>query len=202
MERETVCGSLGLRANRHKCGGAGGVNMKRNEFEETVIDGLPVSAASVIERPDRYGDVPGLSEDELADPEELERVAFLDYWEPILTLPVKRRTSWMKPNIDESGRLDWGAFDTLDFERLCGTFDKARYKADRLREELEGVLITLSIVRRHVEPRAMALVLRHLEMGIIGMEHIVDEDMLAVARLYRRAERLKAEIREVRWTRG
>ncbi len=45
----------------------------------------PVKATISIERPSKYGTVPGLEEEELADPEELERLAAFDLFRPVLT---------------------------------------------------------------------------------------------------------------------
>ena len=111
--------------------------MNENEQQMDDVRYGPV----VPERPDRYGSVPGLDDEELADPEELQRWVTFQEWGPILALPVKRRHRWIRPTVDELGHLDYGAFGTVDFERLYGKFDKARYKADKLREELEAQLI-------------------------------------------------------------
>ena len=82
-------------------------------------------------------------------------------------------------------------------------FDKARYKADRLKEELRDVLIMISIVKEHL-PKARSQVLKYLEMGIIEFDHIANDDMRGLARLYLRARKLQKEIgqlREASWDR-
>ena len=56
-----------------------------------------------LERDQSYGGVPGLPDEELADPAELERQAFVADWGPILSLPVKSADSGIRPEIDEDG---------------------------------------------------------------------------------------------------
>jgi hypothetical protein len=143
----------------------------------------------------RYGSVPGLDDEELADPAELEREVVLQEWGPVLSLPVQSSKSGIVPAVDESGGVDWGAFGTVDFQRTMPEFDKARYKAEKLREQLKDVVIIMSIVSERLPGRAKYLVLKYLRMGIIELEHIVHPDMAALARLYLRAMRLREEIR-------
>lgn len=87
---------------------------------------VPESALLKVERPDRYGSVPGLDDSELAEPDELEKQVFMEQWSPILALPVKGRVNSIQPVIDESDGIDWGAFGTVDFDRYRPEFDKAR----------------------------------------------------------------------------
>jgi len=155
---------------------------------------VPESVLVKLEQEDKYGSVPGLEDGELADPDELERQVYAEEWAPILALPKPKSTCDIKPAVDESGGLDWGAFGTVDFERYTGGFDKARYKAERLREELRDKLIMLAIVKKRLPGKAKYLVLKYLRMGVITTEHIVNEDMLILARLCLEVERRKAEI--------
>lgn len=129
----------------------------------------PVRVPVVVQRPDRYGWVDGLEPDEHADPEKLEYQAFQQFWWPVLQLP-KRIREGPRPTIDESGRLDFGAFGTVDYERLHGPFDNARYKRGKLRDQLEDVLITLSIVAERLPGRAKYQVLGYLRRGVIDSE--------------------------------
>ncbi len=55
-----------------------------------------------------------------------------------------------------------------------------------------------SIVNERLKTRAKYTVLKYLKMGIIELEHIVDNDMRALARLYLRIRRLRKEIAELR----
>ena len=127
---------------------------------------VPESVLVKLEQKDRYGTVPDLPDEELADPEELERQAFIEEWWPILALPKPEPRSDIRPAIDESGGVDWGAFGTVDFERYSGGFDKARYKAEKLREEQRDKLIMLAIIKERL-PFQAKLVLKYLVKGII-----------------------------------
>src|SRR4030042_3485715 len=100
------------------------------------MDDVPVTALLSVQRDNKYGSVPGLDDTELADPYELEREVMLEEWGPVLALPVKGGQRWIGPVADESGGVDWGAFGSVDFERYSGGFDKARYKAEKLRESI------------------------------------------------------------------
>ncbi len=171
-------------------------------YEQTnlvLCDDVVVAESALLKREhkNRYGSVPGLADSELANPEELERQVWINEFGPVLALPVERKKRWIRPAIDEDGRLDWGAFGTVDFERMY-PFNKVLYKADKLSEQLKNVLIMFSIVNERVKGRAKYLVLKYLKMGIIELEHIVDNDMRALARLYLRILRLRKGITELR----
>ena len=157
----------------------------------------PASALLQVERQDTYGHVPGLDDDELVDAHELEGQVFRQEFGPVLSLPVKKRRTWIEPAVDECGRLDCGAFGTVDFDRYSRGFDKAQYKADKLKEKLKDALIMLGIVRERLPGRARYLVLKRLQQGVIRMEDIVNEDMRAIAKWHLRAERLRQQIREL-----
>ena len=171
------------------------------ETEDNVV--VPESPLLKLERKNRYGTVPGLKDEELAEPEELERQVLIEAWGPILAIPIKSGHGF-RPDVDENGGLDWGAFGSIDFRRLVD-FDKARYKSDKLREELKDVNLMLSILMERVQVRAKYLVLKYLRMGLIEFDHIVDPDMQAIARWYLRARRLREKIAEIaearRWRR-
>jgi hypothetical protein len=158
------------------------------------VDDVPVSALLSVRRKNQYGSVPGLDDEELADPDEIERMVYQQEFGPVLALPVKGKGSWIQPVIDEAGGVDWGAFGTVDFERTMPEFDKARYKADKLREQLKDLTIRMGLVKERLPGKAKYLVLKYLKMGIIELEHIVSFDMLCLARLYLRARRLRDEI--------
>jgi hypothetical protein len=171
------------------------------EFNEAYkIDDAPVSALLSVQRDNRYGSVPGLDDSELADPLEIEREIMLEEWGPVLALPVKGSKNWIGPVVGESGGVDWGAFGTVDFDRYRSEFDKAKYKADKLRERLKDMLIMVSIVAERLPGKAKYMVLKYLRMDIIGLNNIINTDMLALARLYLRVERLRSEIRQLERT--
>ena len=150
------------------------------------------------ERKNRYGSVPGLDDSELADPDELERQVLRQEFGPVLALPVSGSRCSVRASIDQDGSVDWGAFGTVDFDRYSGGFDKARYKADKVAEQLKDLLILLSIVNERIKARAKYLVLKYLRMGIIELEHIANSDMMALAKLYLRAKKMRKEIAELR----
>lgn len=170
-----------------------------NMEEETsfvVVDGVVVPESALLrrERGNRYGSVPELPDEELADPDELERQVYVKEFGPVLALPVKGVHRDIRPAIDETGGVDWGAFGTVDFERGMPPFDRARYKVDRLREELKDAMIQVGTARRHVPGKPARLVLKYLRQGVVGLDHIKDVDMAILARLCLRAWRLQDEI--------
>ena len=170
---------------------------QENDWDETCeIDDLPVSSAAVVMRPSRYGSLPDLPDDELADPAELEQQAIKQEWGPILALPVKGKRGAFQPSVDESGKVE-GAFGSVDFDRVGADFDKARYKADRLREQRGNVLIMFGIVKERLPGKAKYRVLKYLERGIIDFEDIVSEDMAALAKLRLRARGLEEDLSEL-----
>jgi hypothetical protein len=171
-----------------------------NEIDLVMEDGVEVPESVLLrrDRGHRYGSVPGLDDSELADPDELERQAFVQESGPVLALPVRASSGFRRPGVNEEGVVDWGAFGTVDFDRYSGGFDKARYKADKVREQLRGVLILFSVVSDRMGGSGKYLVLKYLRMGVIGLEHIVNQDMAALARLYLRIERMRQEMGELR----
>ena len=158
--------------------------------EEIIVHG-PVLRA---EHGNRYGSVAGLDDAELLGPAELERQVYQQEFGPVLALPVKGNKSGVRPVVDEAGGVDWGAFGTVDFERYKGGFDKVRYKADKLREELKDLVLRMGSIKERLLGKAKYMVLKYLKMGIIELEHIVDFDMWCLARLFLRARRLRDEI--------
>jgi hypothetical protein len=164
------------------------------ELDNTYqISDVPVSALLSVEHGSQYGSVPGLDDDELLGPAEIERWLYQQEFGPILALPVKGKGSWIRPFFDEAGGVDFGAFGTVDFERLY-PFDKVRYKAEKLCEELKDVTIRMGLIKERLLGRAKYMVLKYLKMGFIELGHIINHDMWCLARLYLRARRLRDEI--------
>lgn len=172
------------------------------EYRTSLImdDGVVVPESALLrrEKVNRYGSVPGLPDEEPADPDELERQVYKEEFGPVLKLPLRERKWRLRPAVDESGGVDWGAFGTVDFDRIAPVFDKVRYKADKLREERDNVLIMLGIVARRVRRPARKQVLKCLRQGTIELEDIADEDMFALAKLTLKAVRLQREIAALR----
>ena len=156
---------------------------------------VPESPLLRLERKNRYGSVPDLEDEELADPEELERCAIQAEWEPVLMLPRRGPRYGPRPSVDMNGELDWGAFGTVDFdqERAKPSWEKG--KVQELRERLKDTVIMLSIVKERLPGMAAQQMLKWLRMGVVELEHIVNDDMHALAMLYLRARRLRQEIR-------
>ena len=175
-----------------------------SEMDESEIDDVPVSPALKVLRRSGYGSVPGLDDEELADPEELEEQVYKEQFEAILRLPVQPRKGGIRPNIDESGKVDFGAFATVDFDRICPDFDKALYKADKLALELRDQLIMVSIVSSRLPSSAQWQVLKLVRKGLLEVDEIVSEDMRALAVMQLRVERLIRDIqrlKEASWNR-
>ncbi len=146
------------------------------------------------EQRNRYGSVEGLPDEELADPDELERMVYLEEFGPILRLPVKDRRYPLYGSLDEDGRMDFGAFGTVDFDRLRGQFDKTRYKVDKLKEQLKDLVMMLTIVNERIPGKAKHKVLKYVRMGILDLGEIEDNQMYFFAEMYLRAVRLRQEI--------
>ena len=148
-----------------------------------------------METRNKYGSIADLPNEELADPEELERQAFIKDWEPILTLPIRGAPKF-RPEVDEDGFVK-GAFGTVDFERISPKFDKVGYKLDKLREELRDAAIMISIIRRRVPSEQKNQTLKLVRMGHLAPADIVDQDMRELARFYLRACRILKEIERI-----
>ena len=159
---------------------------------------VPESALLRVERGRGYGSIPGLEDEELSDSAELERQIFLEEWAPILALPCKGFNGHIRPTIDELGHLDWGAFGTVDFARLRPPFDKARYKADRLQEQLRDHLLMLELVRERVSPQDRGRVRRLAACPEVDLDDFDHPDERAYAKWLRRVRRLADEIRGLR----
>jgi hypothetical protein len=185
---------------------SGSFSIGRTAAKAVVPEELKMDIENEIEVPEsvllqatsgsKYGHVPGLDDDELADPDELERQVYEAEFAPILALPVQKGYRGIRPDTDESGGVDWGAFGTVDFERLH-PFDKTASQVRRLKWRLTHVLIMLSIVKDRMPGNSKYLVLKYLRMGILCMDDIADEDMRFAAGWYMEARRLREEIRSL-----
>jgi hypothetical protein len=177
--------------------------MKKTRERKTYmyIECGPVQVRPV--KQDGYGSVPDLDDEELADPRELERVYLRQEFGPILALPVRKTEGGPRPEYDEDG-FAVGPFGMVDFDRIQPAFDKARYKADKLREERKDVLIRFDIIRERLPHENVRLVFKRLREGSIEVDDIADFDMWWMAKFYLRAERLRrqiAELDEASWQR-
>ena len=114
-----------------------------------------------------------------------------------MQLPVRGHSRPIQPNIDEYFGVDYGAFATVDFERSMPEFDKARYKLDKLREELRNVFIMMETVSYRL-PKVKRNILRLLDKGVIDLDHIENSDMLAMAKYHLRVRRLQEQIERLK----
>ena len=93
-----------------------------NQEHYLVEEGEEVVPPAWLIPVNRYGTVEGLEDDELASPQELERIYYRELWGPVLLLPEKRtHNSGWYGSVD----VDYNAFATVDFDRMRPQFDKA-----------------------------------------------------------------------------
>ena len=160
---------------------------------------VPESPLLKRQRPNPYGSIEGLPDEELADPNELERLYWIQEFAPILALPEKKaRKGWIRPNIDEDGKIDWGAFGTVDFDRYRPKFDKTLYKADWLAEEVANQCLMMEMISARIRTAAKYQIIEYVKNGILDIGDIVDFDMYCLAERYMRTRRLLREIAELR----
>jgi len=167
------------------------------ETSFVVYEGVVVPESALLKRQRSYGSIEGLPDEELADPDELERMVFKQEWGPVLALPRQHSKCGIRPNVDDDGRVDWGAFATVDFDRYRGEFDKVRYKADKLKKRLKDMVIMLSIMSERIPGRNKYKVLKLVRMGIVDIGDIADNEMYFLAEMYLRALRLRREIQKL-----
>jgi hypothetical protein len=158
---------------------------------------VPASALRQEQRIERFGAIADLPEDELADPDELERVVYKEMWWPVLRLPQQRWECAIRPNMDEDGRVDWGAFGTVDFDSYRPQFDKLRYKIEKLKEELKDLVLTLQTISARISSRAKMKILKLVRTGVLDIAHITDNQMYFLAEKYLQALRMREEIQRL-----
>lgn len=162
-----------------------------NQEHIWIEEGAEVAPPAWMKPVNRYGSVEGLEDEELASPAELERAYYKELWGPVLLIPAKKSYS---PAYDMSGDVDYNAFASVDFDRLRPEFDKARYKVQKLNEQLKDVMITVSILNEKIQKKAKYKLLKWVKEGRIEPDQIKDCRMWMLARFYLRALRLKKEI--------
>lgn len=161
-----------------------------------IYDGVvvPASALRQEQRMEKYGTVPDLPEEELADPDELERVVCKQMWWPILSLPYKRSECVIRPNIGDDGQVDFGAFATVDFDAYRPKFDKSRYAEEKLKEQIKDKIITLRIIQERIPGRAKYEILKRVKSGQLDTGHIIDNEMYFFIELCMRVVRLRKQL--------
>jgi hypothetical protein len=160
----------------------------------------PLCASIAKRRKNKYGSIADLPDDELADPEELEKQVTIQEFGPVLSLVVRDERT-IRPDIDEEG-VRCGAFATVDFERSSIRFDKLRYKEKRLREELGNVVLLQDPLMRRLPRKPAHLLLKYVRQGVIALEDIDNMDMYLLAQSHLRELRMRREIAELVERRG
>jgi len=103
----------------------------------------------------------------------------------------------VRPSVDIDGFVDYGAFDSVDFERLVPSFNKARYKIDKLRDEVADTVIRLEIISDRIKNPKKYLIMKYLKDGFLDLDDVKDSDMWSMGRMYLRLLRLKKEIKNI-----
>ncbi len=174
------------------------MDTKTKKFE--VFEGVEVAPSAVLKRLRRskgYGSIQDLPNDELADLAELERQIFRNEFEAILCLPTPRSGRY-NPARDTSADVDFNAFACVDFQRTQPEFDKAKYKADKLGEQLKDLVIMINIVSDRIPGKAKYAILKQVRMGIIEADDIEDWNMWQLAKLHVRIIDLRKQVSELR----
>ena len=96
--------------------------------------------------------------------------------------------------MDEDGRVDWGAFGTVDFDSYRPQFDKLRYKVGKLREKLKDRVIMLKIMSARIPGKTKIKILKLARAGVLDIGDIVDNQMYFLAELYLQAWRMREQI--------
>lgn len=146
------------------------------------------------EQQNRYGSVPVLAAEELADPAELERLVAWQMWGPILTLRPSVGASLGAFGNGRCCEPDWEAVRPARRRQPGRAAAQPASKTDKGRDELAEVLRRLDLTMASVRTPAKYLVLKYLRMGIIDLDQIVDVDMRGAAELHLRARHLRAHI--------
>ena len=171
----------------------------KQEKEFEVYDEVEVPQSPLLKRKrsKRYGSVPDLDNSDLIEPSEIERIYLKEAFAPILALPVKTRKGWLRPNVDEDGIIELGAFATVDFDRYVD-FDKARYKAEKLQEELADERLMMEIITGRIKTLAKYKVIKLVLAGVLDIDDISDGDMYCLAKRCLRAARMQREIDQLK----
>jgi len=170
------------------------------ETKYIVYDGIIVPAAARLQqkRRDRYGHIKDLPDDELVDPDELERLVYQQEFGPVWALPFTPSKCVIKPTIDEDGKPNWGAFGTVDFFRYKPKFDPLTRIMNELEEQREHLLIMIGIMRERMKDKVDYEVINYVLKGIVDVDEIYDWDTWQLAKLSLRAVRFKKRIKKLR----
>lgn len=145
-------------------------------------------------KPERYGFIEELEPSEHADPQELERIAYLRFFEPVLSLPRKDKNSPFMPDI--AG----GAFNTWDFHRMFPQIEQYARKQrtlNWLNSKLQDRVNLLSILKERLtrQQRAQAITAAR---GARRLSELEDHDTQMFAQEYKRSLQLRNRIQQIR----
>ena len=84
----------------------------------------------------------------------------------------------------------------MDFDKYVH-FDKALYKADKLKEELFHERLMMELISSHIKTTAKYKVIKYVLTGILDVDDISDVEMYCLAKRCLRARRLQREIAEL-----
>ena len=158
---------------------------------------VPVSTLRQEQRRTKYGTLADLPDEELANPDELERLMYKEMWWPILRLPQQRWECPIRANIDEDGRVDWGAFGTVDFDRYRPKSSNAASKIAELKERFKDKMITCEMIGERIPGHAKYEILELVSGGILDPDDISNGDMWQLAVNHRQALWLQRRMREL-----
>jgi len=167
--------------------------MDQQQKQRTV----PLWAVLAKKRSNKYGGVPDLPDEELADPEELERQVHREEFGPVLLLPGGPGEPEFFPGVDEQGDVDWGAFGTVDFDRMRPKKSETRHRLAELGARLKDTIIIMQVMEHRLPRFTRGQVLWHVKRGVLDIGDIADMDLYQFVVLGRRADRLRAEIAEL-----
>ena len=125
---------------------------------------------------------------------ELFRQVMTEQWGPILDIPIRKSGFYSKPIIEEDGYLDWGAFGTVDFDKMF-PFNKSLYKADKLREELTNTLIMFDLIKERLSVKDRIDVIQYVYSGK-DIDMIDNWDKWRMACWFSRVRSLRTKIKQ------
>ncbi|MBN2590800.1 MAG: hypothetical protein JXA96_13130 [Sedimentisphaerales bacterium] len=158
---------------------------------------VPSNVNAEVLRDSGYGSVPGLDDEELLDEAELMRWVYREQWGPLFCVPMQVNQRYpYRPTIEDDGYLDWGAFGTVDFDRLF-PFNKHRFMVDVLREDLRIALIMFDLVKERVLEKDRPAVIEYVYSGK-DIELIEDWNQYRMAYRFSEVRAIRARIKRSR----
>ena len=165
------------------------------EGSTRVVNVYPVSPTVRIEKQDHYGQIADLEDEEPADLAELDRMVLWQVWGPVLALRPVRGSVWSEA--DGCLEPDWQSVGMVDCKGPVRQWVASACCLADLRAELGQVLRGIEECGAQLPAPAQYLVLKWLRMGVITMEHVVDERMRELVRLYLRARDLRRSLAQL-----